>query len=227
MQPHSYVALVTIAALLVYIWMGVRVGQARAKSGVAAPAMTGDPILERHIRVHYNTLEWLPIFLAGLWLFAIYWNDLFAAGLGLVWIVGRIVYALGYVSDPKKREAGFMIQLAATAILLFGAGGPALVEAFAGMPGGGYLWMAIVAGVLLGVGMLVAATSAPREAITTPPRVSIAGLYREGFEALRGSRITCVGSDPDVAGPTGPADASRRGVRLRGKASLTFSSPLR
>ena len=121
MQPHSYVALVTIAALLVYIWMGVRVGQARAKSGVAAPAMTGDPILERHIRVHYNTLEWLPIFLAGLWLFAIYWNDLIAAGLGVVWIVGRILYALGYVADPKKREAGFLIQTAASAALLLGA----------------------------------------------------------------------------------------------------------
>ena len=60
MQPHSYVALVTVAALLVYVWMGVRVGRARAQSGVAAPAMTGDPILERHIRVQANTLEWLP-----------------------------------------------------------------------------------------------------------------------------------------------------------------------
>jgi uncharacterized membrane protein YecN with MAPEG domain len=123
MQPHSYVALVTIAALLTYFWMGLRVGQARAKSGVAAPAMTGDPILERHIRVHYNTLEWLPIFLAAMWLFAVYWNDLIAAGLGVVWIVGRVLYAVGYVADPKKREAGFLIQLAATAILLFGAAG--------------------------------------------------------------------------------------------------------
>lgn len=123
MQPHSYVALVTIAALLTYVWMGVRVGRARATSGVAAPAMTGDPILERHIRVHYNTLEWLPVFLAAMWLFAVYWNDLIAAGLGVVWIVGRIVYALGYVADPKKREAGFLIQLAATAVLLFGAAG--------------------------------------------------------------------------------------------------------
>lgn len=123
MQPHSYVALVTVAALLTYFWMGLRVGQARGKSGIAAPAMTGDPILERHIRVHYNTLEWLPIFLVGLWLFAIYWNDLIAAGLGVVWIIGRILYAFGYVADPKKREAGFLIQLAATAILLFGAAG--------------------------------------------------------------------------------------------------------
>lgn len=123
MQPHSYVALVTVAALLVYLWMGIRVGQARAKCRIAAPAMSGDPILERHIRAHYNTLEWLPPFLAGLWLFAIYWNDLVAAALGVVWIVGRILYALGYVADPKKREAGFLIQLAATAVLLFGAAG--------------------------------------------------------------------------------------------------------
>ncbi|MDP3854543.1 MAPEG family protein [Phenylobacterium sp.] len=121
MQPHSYVALVTIAALLTYFWMAIRVGQARSKTGIAAPAMTGDPVLERAIRVHYNTLEWLPIFLASLWLFAIYWNDLVAAGLGVLWIVGRIIYALGYYVDPGKREAGFMIQMAATAILLFGA----------------------------------------------------------------------------------------------------------
>jgi len=121
MQPHSYVALVTIAALLTYVWMMIRVGQARGKSGIAAPAMTGDPALERAIRVHYNTLEWLPTFLVSLWLFAIYWNDLIAAGLGVVWIVGRIVYALGYYADPGKREMGFMIQMGATAVLLFGA----------------------------------------------------------------------------------------------------------
>lgn len=121
MQPHSYVALVTIAALLVYAWMGVRVGGARAKCGIAAPCMTGDPVLERHIRVQANTLEWLPIFLGGLWLFAIYWNDLIAAGVGVVWIVGRILYALGYVADPGKRELGFMVQALAAAVLLFGA----------------------------------------------------------------------------------------------------------
>lgn len=123
MQPHSYVALVTIAALLTYFWMGIRVGQARTKTGIAAPAMSGDPTLERAIRIHYNTLEALPLFLAGLWLFAIYWNDLFAAAMGLVWIVGRVVYALGYAADPKKREVGFLIQLVATAVLVFGAAG--------------------------------------------------------------------------------------------------------
>ena len=121
MQPHSWVAIVTIAALLVYAWMAVRVTGARRKCGIVAPTMTGDPVLERHIRVQANTLEWLPLFLPALWLFAIYWSDLVATILGVIWIVGRIIYALGYVADPGKREAGFIIQALATAILLFGA----------------------------------------------------------------------------------------------------------
>jgi len=121
MQSHAYVAIVSLLALLVYFWMGLQVGKARAKCGIQAPTMTGDPVLERTIRAHYNTLEWLPLFLVPLWLFAIYWSDLWAAVIGLVWIVGRIVYQVGYVADPKKREAGFLIQALAVAVLLFGA----------------------------------------------------------------------------------------------------------
>ena len=121
MQAHAYVAIVTLLALLVYFWMGLQVGRARAKCGISAPAMTGDPVLERTIRAHYNTLEWLPLFLVPMWLFAIYWSDLVAALVGLVWIVGRIVYQMGYVADPKKREAGFLIQAIAVAVLLFGS----------------------------------------------------------------------------------------------------------
>jgi uncharacterized membrane protein YecN with MAPEG domain len=71
--------------------------------------------------VQSNTLEWLPIFLVSLWLFAIYWNELVAAGMGVVWIVGRVVYSAGYMADPAKRSTGFLIQLAACAVLLFGA----------------------------------------------------------------------------------------------------------
>lgn len=121
MQSHAYVAIVSLLALLVYFWMGLQVGRARAKCGVQAPAMTGDPVLERTIRAHYNTLEWLPLFLVPLWLFAIYWSDLVAAILGLVWIVGRVLYQVGYVRDPAKREAGFLIQALAVAVLLFGS----------------------------------------------------------------------------------------------------------
>ena len=126
MHPHSWVTIVTLLALLVYVWMGMRVGGARKKSGIHAPAMTGDPELERHIRVQANTLEWLPIFLPSIWLFAIYWNDMVAAILGVIWIVGRVIYALGYAQAPEKRELGFMIQALAAAVLLFGALGRAI-----------------------------------------------------------------------------------------------------
>jgi uncharacterized membrane protein YecN with MAPEG domain len=121
MMGHRWTALVTILALLLYFWMSLQVARARRTSGIDAPTMTGHPVLERAVRVHYNTLEWLPIFLAGLWLFAIYWNELTAAALGLVWIVGRFVYSTGYMADPGKRSMGFLIQLVAVAVLLFGA----------------------------------------------------------------------------------------------------------
>jgi uncharacterized membrane protein YecN with MAPEG domain len=119
MMEYRWTALVTILALLVYFAMSFQVARARGKSGIEAPAMTGDPMLERANRVHVNMLEWLPLFLVGLWLFAIYWNALVADGLGIVWIVGRLVYSAGYMADPAKRSMGFLIQgLAATALLL-------------------------------------------------------------------------------------------------------------
>jgi uncharacterized membrane protein YecN with MAPEG domain len=121
MMEHRWTALVTILALLVYLGLGLKVAFARGKSGIEAPAMTGHPLLERANRVHVNTLEWLPLFLAGLWLFAIYWNEMVAAGLGLVWIIGRLVYSAGYTADPAKRSTGFLIQALATLVLLLGA----------------------------------------------------------------------------------------------------------
>jgi uncharacterized membrane protein YecN with MAPEG domain len=87
--------------------------------------MTGDAVLERTIRAHANTLEWLPIFLPSLWLFAFYWNDVTAALVGIVWIIGRLAYFLGYVSEAARRRPGFFIQAFAAAFLLFGALGRA------------------------------------------------------------------------------------------------------
>lgn len=121
MIEHRWTALVSLLALLTYFWMGLQVPRARAKCGIGAPAMTGDPLLERTIRAHYNTLEWLPIFLVSLWMFAVYWNELVAAAVGVVWILGRIVYALGYYAAAERREPGFLIQALAAAVLLFGA----------------------------------------------------------------------------------------------------------
>lgn len=125
LHPHSLTAIATLLSLLLYLTFGFQVGRARSRSGIHAPAMSGDPILERALRVQANTLEWLPIYLVSLWLFAIYWGDIAATVLALVWIIGRLLYSRGYMADPGKREMGFMIQAAACAILLFGALGKA------------------------------------------------------------------------------------------------------
>lgn len=132
MQSHAYVAIVTLVALLVYFWMGIGVAGARRKSGIAAPTMTGDPLLERAVRIQANTLEWLPIFLPSLWLCHLFWapqdpTGVIVAAIGAIWIVGRILYALGYIKDPGKRELGFLVQSLSAAVLLFGALGKAVL----------------------------------------------------------------------------------------------------
>ena len=132
MESHAYVTVVTALALLVYLWTMIGVGAARRKSGIKAPTMTGDPLLERAVRVQANTLEWLPIFLPSLWLCHLFWQPqdqtgIIVAAIGVVWIVGRILYALGYVLDPSKREMGFLIQFLASIVLLLGALGKAVM----------------------------------------------------------------------------------------------------
>jgi glutathione S-transferase len=120
---HPLVALVTVLALMLFAWQGVRVGSARSRYGVEAPSTTGHPDFERHFRVHANTLEGLVQFLPSLWLFAIFLNDWIAAGLGVVWIIGRIVYTIGYTQQASRRGLGFGIQALAGMALLLGAGG--------------------------------------------------------------------------------------------------------
>ena len=44
-----------------------------------------------------------------------------AAWLGLVFVVGRVIYLVGYVADPAKREIGFALSSIPVVILLLGA----------------------------------------------------------------------------------------------------------
>jgi uncharacterized membrane protein YecN with MAPEG domain len=121
MQAYYSVAIVTLLTSLAYFGMALQVARTHHKTGILAPTMSGDPVLERTIRAHANTLEWMPIFLPSMWLFAIYWSPTVAALLGLVWIIGRVIYFVGYVSEPNKRFPGFFVQSTAAFILLLGA----------------------------------------------------------------------------------------------------------
>ena len=118
---YHFTALVTCLAIALYFFTSIRVAKARAKFGIKAPAITGNDDFERVFRVQMNTLEWLPIFLPSLWLFAIYISDPVAAAIGLVWIAGRALYMTGYSQAANKRGRGFGIQALATGILWLGA----------------------------------------------------------------------------------------------------------
>ena len=118
---YHFTALATCLALLLYFFTSIRVSKARAAFGIKAPAISGNPDFERVFRVQMNTLEWLPIFLPSLWLFAIYISDPIAAGIGVVWIAGRILYLTGYSQAASKRGRGFGIQAGAAILLWLGA----------------------------------------------------------------------------------------------------------
>jgi glutathione S-transferase len=116
------VGLVTLLAVLFYVWTGIAVSQARTKHGIKAPAMTGNADFERAVRVQANTLEWLPIFIVCLWMFPTTWlGPWLPAALGLVWIVGRVMYMQGYTSAADKRGLGFLIQGIAVLLLFLGS----------------------------------------------------------------------------------------------------------
>lgn len=111
-------ALVTIAAILYTFVLGGRVGALRGKTGVAAPATTGDPIFERAFRVHMNTTEQLVVFLPVLWLSVQVIGDAWTGLVGVVWLAGRVFYASGYMKDPTRRGPGMLITLSATLVLI-------------------------------------------------------------------------------------------------------------
>src|SRR5262249_54531325 len=90
------------------------------KYSIAAPATTGHPVFERILRVQINAGEQLLLFLPSLWLFAFYVSDGWAALLGLVWVLARIGYAIGYEADPEKRLLPFVVSVTAMGILLAG-----------------------------------------------------------------------------------------------------------
>ncbi|HTV79164.1 MAG TPA: MAPEG family protein [Steroidobacteraceae bacterium] len=116
-----WIALVILLALVEYMVFGMLVGSARARHKIAAPATTGHPLFERAFRVHYNTLELLVVFIPAIWLFGLYLNPRWGAIIGVVFLVGRAVYAIGYIRAPEKREIGAGLSFLSVTVLLLGA----------------------------------------------------------------------------------------------------------
>jgi glutathione S-transferase len=117
----AYLDLVILLALVEYIVITWLVARARGKYGVKAPAMHGEPTFDRTFRVQQNTLEGLIVFLPALWLFGQYNDPLWAAGIGAVGIVGRAIYAAGYIQAAEKRGAGAGVCGIVNVVLVIGA----------------------------------------------------------------------------------------------------------
>jgi glutathione S-transferase len=116
-----YTAITTLLAVALYFVLATQVAAAHGRFNVKLPATTGDPHFERIFRAHINTLEWMPTFLAPLWLCAFYLSDVVAAALGLIWFGGRVWYFVGYSHAVEKRLPGFFIQSSACLLLFVGA----------------------------------------------------------------------------------------------------------
>jgi glutathione S-transferase len=115
------IALVTVLVAIEYFFLAIKVGKSRGESGISAPSIIGDEKFERVFRVQQNTMEQLIIFFPSLWIFSYYVQVESGAILGLIFLVGRILYARGYVQDASKRGPGFVIGSLALLALMLGS----------------------------------------------------------------------------------------------------------
>ncbi|NEP90878.1 MAG: MAPEG family protein [Okeania sp. SIO2C2] len=120
-QAILWPSLITVVSLFMYFIVTINVGRARAKYKIMPPQMTGEQNFERVLRVQQNTVEQIILFLPSLWLFSIFISPLWGAGIGTVWVVGRILFAWGYYQAAEKRTLGFGISSLAIITLLIGA----------------------------------------------------------------------------------------------------------
>lgn len=106
-----------IAAIVQMIVFTVLVGRARAKYRVLPPAVSGHEVFDRIFRAQVNSVEQLVMFLPALYIASKYWPSLYIAAVGVVYLLGRIIYWRSYVAG-QNRGLGFMLTAGSTIALL-------------------------------------------------------------------------------------------------------------
>ena len=117
----AWVHLVLALALLQFIVFALLVGYARGRYGIHAPATTGNVDFERYFRVQQNTLEMLIVWVPSMLIAAGYWSPVWIAGIGAVYVIGRVLYAHGYIREAGKRSTGFLLSFSSVIVLLLAA----------------------------------------------------------------------------------------------------------
>ena len=115
MQLVELVILLSVIQLVIFSFF---VGRARTKFGLPLPSMAGNLQVERYIRGHLNSVESIVVFVPALTVASHYWNPAWIAGLGLIYIVGRTLYFIGYTQSVEKRGPGFLISALSTVALI-------------------------------------------------------------------------------------------------------------
>jgi uncharacterized membrane protein YecN with MAPEG domain len=117
----AWLNLMILLTLLQAIVFSVLVGRARGKYGVKAPATSGHEMFDRYYRVQMNTLELMVVLLPAAYLAVGALSAETVAVAVAVYLVGRILYLRGYVTDPSKREIGFVLSMLPALVLVVAA----------------------------------------------------------------------------------------------------------
>lgn len=108
-MSQAWTVFVTFAALALYAYTIImEMIRAKGKAGAGG----GDSS-----RAKMETLEWLPIYLVGLWLCSLYSGVGIALGMGIAWIVGRAMGIFEIKAWAEQRMIGMVIQALATLML--------------------------------------------------------------------------------------------------------------
>jgi glutathione S-transferase len=108
-MPLAYylAAVDTILACLLTLALAGWTGYQRVKHKIPAPSVTGHPSFERAHRTHLNTVENLVLMIPFLWIASVFYGGQIPFYLGLVWVISRILYAVGYAqANVQLREPG-------------------------------------------------------------------------------------------------------------------------
>jgi uncharacterized membrane protein YecN with MAPEG domain len=105
-------------ALIEYMYFGYAVGSARGRTGIKAPAVSGDEVFERYFRVHQNTLEQMVVFVPAIYATTMFVGELYAVAGGVAFMIGRAVYFRAYTKDPEKRGPGALITMLANTLMV-------------------------------------------------------------------------------------------------------------
>ncbi|XP_052196213.1 uncharacterized protein LOC127803777 [Diospyros lotus] len=112
-KEYGYVVLALVLYYFLNFWMAIRVSQARKKYKVPYPTLYASESENKDAKLfnciqrgHQNSLEMMPIFFMLMILGGIR-HPLVCASLGLVYIVSRYFYFIGYsTGDPQNRHGG-------------------------------------------------------------------------------------------------------------------------